>query len=261
MVFVLFVWFLCNCFTEMINFRAADVVLFNSQFNRDSFLKNAGTFLKRMPDCVPTQTLKEIAAKSSVVPLVLDWPTVGIEPTETFDSRGPLLMWNHRWEHDKDPEAFFAALYALKAKGIAFRLSLCGQKFNRIPACFEHALTSLADHIVDPEPFADKADYLARLSETDIVVSTAQHEFFGISVLEATLYGARPVVPDRLVYPELYADDYRYADHNELVQMLMRLCERYRLGNSIRQDRSAAFRPYLEQAGPTFRRLFMSLVR
>jgi hypothetical protein len=42
------------------------------------------------------------------------------------------------------------------------------------------------------------------------VVSTALHEFQGLSVLEASQAGCLPLVPDRLCYPEMYPADCRY---------------------------------------------------
>ena len=47
--------------------------------------------------------------------------------------------------------------------------------------------------------------YLKILSEADIIVSTAIHEFFGISVVEAIAAGAYPLLPKRLAYPEVLA--------------------------------------------------------
>ncbi len=38
------------------------------------------------------------------------------------------------------------------------------------------------------------------------MVSTADHEFFGISVLEAAAFGTFPLLPRHLAYPEVFAE-------------------------------------------------------
>ena len=43
-----------------------------------------------------------------------------------------------------------------------------------------------------------------------MILSTALHEFQGISVLEAVQLGCIPVLPNRLVYPEMFGLDYLY---------------------------------------------------
>ena len=50
------------------------------------------------------------------------------------------------------------------------------------------------------------------LCQGDVVVSTANHEFYGMAVLEAVRAGCRPLVPDRLAYRELFAPEFRYED-------------------------------------------------
>ena len=73
--------------------------------------------------------------------------------------------------------------------------------------------------------FADSRDaYLRLLDLSDVVVSTADHEFFGISVLEATHAGVYPLVPDRLSYPELFPKEFRFTDSDELVSRLRAMC-------------------------------------
>jgi len=54
-------------------------------------------------------------------------------------------------------------------------------------------------------------------------VSTAQHEFFGLAVVEAIAAGAFPVLPNRLVYPERIPEEYRDTclyDEGGLVERL-----------------------------------------
>ena len=41
------------------------------------------------------------------------------------------------------------------------------------------------------------------LATCDIVVSTANQETFGLAILEAVLAGCRPILPNRLSYPEV----------------------------------------------------------
>ena len=64
--------------------------------------------------------------------------------------------------------------------------------------------------------FAPLRDYRRLLLASDIVVSTALQEFFGISVMEAVAAGAFPVLPDRLSYPHLIPQRFHgrvlYAD-------------------------------------------------
>lgn len=39
----------------------------------------------------------------------------------------PRVVWPHRWDHDKDPGAFFSASETLAGEGIAFEVAVAGQ--------------------------------------------------------------------------------------------------------------------------------------
>lgn len=233
-------------FTQLVSALAADLCLFNSAHNRDSFILEGRTLLSRMPDAVPPGWMDRIEECSEVLGVPLDLPDVAppVTAPSPFDrGRGPLILWNHRWEHDKNPEAFFAALYEVADAGVPFRLAVCGQRFSRVPPIFEQAQSRLADRIVHFGTLPDAAAVRELASRADIAVSTAHHEFFGIAMLEATHFGAYPLVPDRLAYPEIFAAEHRYADHR-LVARLTDLCRRFVAGESLRADRRETTRPF-----------------
>lgn len=200
---------------------AADEVVFNSVYNRDSFVDGARAFLKKMPENLPAaarlETLRNNAhilpvpirpLPASFIPLSYNAPEIN-KPTR--------VIWNHRWEYDKNPQDFFTALYALSDQGIPFELAVMGQQFRQSPKVFEQAKERLDTHIIawgaQPE-----SDYKALLSEGGIVVSTTWHEFQGLAIMEAAQRGVLPLVPDRLCFPELYPPEYRYDGSVEGLQ-------------------------------------------
>jgi glycosyltransferase involved in cell wall biosynthesis len=189
--------------TNITTALAAQGVWFNSTFHKDSFLEAAAGFLQKMPDYQPADTVQRIAEKAKVFP-------PGISDIEMRVARepGPLrILWAARWEHDKRPQDFFEALKILKARGVEFRISVIGQQFRDVPAIFEQARKDFAEHIDRWGYQQSRDEYENALSEADLIVSTAGHEFFGLSVVEAVAAGAYPVLPNRLAYPEVLALD------------------------------------------------------
>jgi glycosyltransferase involved in cell wall biosynthesis len=185
--------------TNMTSALAAKSVWFNSVFHRDSFLDALEVFLRRMPDCQPTEAAACIRRKAIVHP-----PGVGEICRRGDRKAGPVrILWAARWEHDKDPESFFEALKILKSRGVKFRASVIGEQFREAPEVFRWGREYFAEHIDRWGYQQDKAQYEEALAQTDIFVSTAKHEFFGISAVEACLAGAYPLLPKRLAYPEI----------------------------------------------------------
>ncbi|MBN1343115.1 MAG: DUF3524 domain-containing protein [Phycisphaerae bacterium] len=216
--------------TNMTTALAATAVWFNSAFHRDSFLDALPGFLKRMPDHQPFDAADRIRTKSAVQP-----QGINRFPPRGPRSAGPIrLLWAARWEHDKDPDTFFDALDRLKSRGVDFRVSVIGEQFRQSPPVFDEAGKLFHDHIDRWGYQETRDDYQAALAEADIIVSTAVHEFFGISVVEAIAAGAYPLLPRRLAYPEILGsrevdrtDGFFYeAGAAALADTLARLAER-----------------------------------
>ncbi|MEM6990545.1 MAG: DUF3524 domain-containing protein [Myxococcota bacterium] len=248
--------------TQMVSALAATRCVFNSAFNRDSFLEAGAALLRRMPDAIPPGWIEAIAARSEVLGVPVSVADVAPPAGPAPAASGPLILWSHRWEHDKNPEAFFDALRHLDAAGVPFRVAVCGQRFRRVPEVFALARAQLGERIEHWGYLDTREDYVALLQRCDIAISTARHEFFGLAMLEATHHGARPLVPDRLAYPELFGPEYRYADDAALPRALEALCRTHLGGTSLRADRRSLTRPFLAAAlGPRYRELLTRVRR
>ena len=197
----------------------ADEVWFNSQFHLDSVFEALPKFLKHFPDHRHSGLVEGVTSKSTVMPVGVDleWAVQ--------DEKGepPLIVWNQRWEYDKDPVRLFGALNRLADDGLAFRLALCGENFRNVPTEFDDAKTRLGGHIVH-YGFAEIDTYRQLLLDASVVVSTAKHEFFGVAAVEAMAAGAVPVFPKSLSYPELIPvgvhNNTLYSSDNELDLLL-----------------------------------------
>jgi len=206
---------------------AADRLLFNSCFNRDSFLSGLKGIARRLPDGFPANLKARLKDNSSVLPVAVDPIAVdrpfAIDQEQRLgpDSPPPLILWNHRWEHDKQPERFAQAIIELDRRGKTFRLALLGPRARSGHPALEQLRNTVGPRIA-VNGFLTRSDYEKWLQRTDIVVSTAAHEFQGISLLEAVSAGAWPLVPDRLCYPEQYPAACRY-DPDSATDLIDRL--------------------------------------
>jgi glycosyltransferase involved in cell wall biosynthesis len=131
----------------------------------------------------------------------------------------PVIVWNHRWEHDKNPDQFFEALLKLEEKRHDFHLILLGQSFQSCPKCFKTAKQHFGKKVLHYGFAESYSQYISLLKQGDIVVSTALHEFYGIAILEAVRSGCFPVLPEKLSYPEIFDGRYLYKE-NGLIKIL-----------------------------------------
>ncbi|ADD68796.1 glycosyl transferase group 1 [Denitrovibrio acetiphilus DSM 12809] len=188
------------------NALAADHVVFNTDYNRQTFLHGARKLLRKMPDHVPSGLTEIIKNKSRVL-------SVPINPLRKYQYRHdkPSILWNHRWEYDKAPERFYMALCKLREMTGDFRLNLAGQFFRDVPESFIAIKEEFKEHTDHCGYLETREEYENVMSESSVVVSTSLHDFQGLSVMEAADAGCTPVLPDRVSYPELFPAGCLYA--------------------------------------------------
>jgi glycosyltransferase involved in cell wall biosynthesis len=217
---------------------AADLVCFNSDFHRRAFLAELPGLPGRYHDHRELDLVDAIAAKSVVLPPGIELARLDIPENQepraenqpdavgsqfsVLGSRPPVILWNSRWEYDKGPSTFFAALRELADRGVDFRVIVAGEHVDPREPNFLAAREWLGARALGWGYAPDRTTYRAWLHQADVVVSCAIQEFFGISVLEAMYCGCVPVLPARLSYPELlpaehhadclYRDDASLAD-------------------------------------------------
>ncbi len=181
---------------------AADAVFFNSAFHQRDFLDEVPRLLKHYRDFNELETVEAIRRKSQVLPIGMDLAALdayGPKPP----SEEPIILWNHRWDYDKNPVAFFNALYRLAEEGQRFQVIVTGQNSRQRAEEFEQARERLGERIVHFGYAEDRAEYARLLWRATIAVSTAWQDFFGVSMCEAMYCGCLPLLPRRLNYPDL----------------------------------------------------------
>lgn len=204
----------------------ADRIFFNSKYHLNSFIDSLPQFLKQFPDYPSLETIDMIRAKAQVLPLGLDLKAFDMHRIDQ-KNEVPIILWNHRWEYDKNPESFYKALCDLRESGLTFQLVILGESYAASPPVFQEIKETFSEcilHFGYAETFADYAGWLWR---SDILLVTSKQDFFGGSVVEAIYCGCVPLLPNRLAYPEHIPEElqskYLYTDHEDLVVKLNRL--------------------------------------
>ncbi|MEM8735925.1 MAG: DUF3524 domain-containing protein [Planctomycetota bacterium] len=250
-------------YSNLLTWLSADAAWFNSAYHLDDFYGAARDWLRRMPDYRHQDELEAAYARSCVLPPGISPPisiesrsgssTPDLESSDLLESttnsgadRALVVGWVSRWEHDKRPDVFCRAVDALLQHDDQVELILLGQQFSRRPPELERLLQDHGNRIRHSGHAEDRQRYWELLSEIDLVVSTAVHEFFGIGILEAVSAGATPLLPCELAYPEVFNlqnrnDRKPWFYHGELTAMeLANAVERVRSGSRLQEQASSS---------------------
>ncbi len=204
----------------------ANRVFFNSNYHYNSFLAELPSFLRAFPDYQNVETMEAISAKCTTLPLALDLKKLqDHKPDNVEKTKRAMVLWNHRWEYDKNPDAFFKALFEIHERGIDFNLCVLGESFAKYPPIFDEAKAVLADKIIHWGFAQSFEEYCQWLWKADVLPVTSVQDFFGGSVIEAMYCNTVPFLPKRLAYLEHIPSRFHstfYYDDIDFVNKLQR---------------------------------------
>ncbi len=205
---------------------AADHVFVNSAFHRDALFAALPDLLGHPPDRRHDHLLDGVRRRTTLLPVGVD--VVTVEGHHETDGGAPIVLWSHRWDHDKAPELFFRALRRLDHEGLEFRVALAGANARVDPREFIEAEERFGSRLVHAGHLP-RDEYVELLSRSSVVVSTAVHEFFGVAMVEAMAAGAVPLLPRALSYPEIVPDRFHdavlYDAYGDMVRRLRAVLE------------------------------------
>lgn len=218
----------------------ADRVFFNSSFHMEEFYKELYPFLKGFPDHNELGTIEQLQQKSEVLHLGMDLAKFDKVNSMHTHPGPPVILWNHRWEYDKNPTDFFKALSIIQQKGIDFHLIVLGENFTQQPVEFEKAKKEFADRILHFGYAEDFNTYASLLSIADVIPVTSNQDFFGGSVVEAMYNNVHPLLPNRLAFPghvpAEHVSGILYEDLDGLVDKLSQFLINYPSGTLCTKD-------------------------
>ncbi|WP_432798460.1 tRNA-queuosine alpha-mannosyltransferase domain-containing protein [Poriferisphaera sp. WC338] len=227
-------------------------VIFNTDYNRQSMLNGFATAERKLPGKELQFAEEVIAKRSEVIGVGID--TTGLrkkaQKYREFQGNHPTLriVWAGRWEHDKQPELLADALKRLDEIGTDFELSVIGERFKDEPCVFAAIKQQHGDRIKYWGYQTSREAYEDALCQADVMISTAGHEFQGLSVLEGAAAGCALVLPKALAYPEVFAHEpnkvswYLENDVEAIVIQLCRLAEMKTQGHVLPKVVESAMR-------------------
>ena len=180
-------------------FHASDYNYFGTEFHRQMFLKNLKIQKKYHKKAIRSGQPYREVAQACMTRF-------------DYEKKDNIVVFPHRLSDEKQPEIFRDLVQAL-------------------PNEWGYVLTH--------DDNFTKEEFYNVLGQSKMVFSSALHENFGTGMMEGTLCGCIPVVPDRASYGEIYQDMFRYPSDwtkdwdsylvhkDELVAFMSNLMESY----------------------------------
>lgn len=139
-------------FINLTSALAADRLFFNSKYHLESFLGALPEFCRQFPPPSIQPEAETLRDKSAVLPPGIDLKSLDHPVPEK--RLNPVILWNHRWEYDKGPEAFLRPYFNWTAKAwisnslYSVRLTGSRPRFSLMPA--QSSLTKFSTGALPP---------------------------------------------------------------------------------------------------------------
>ncbi len=191
------------CYINYLSALVADELWFSSQFHYDEFFSALPVFLKKYSERRYLGLNEQLQAKSRVVYPGIELHKLNIQSVEKSAKRAPVIVWNQRWEYDRNPQMFNRIINRLDDADTDFDLILAGDQLQTESPELRQMRDRYGDRILHYGFVSDTKKYAELLHSGDIVISTSRYEFFCTALMEAVYCGCHPMVPNALTYPEL----------------------------------------------------------
>lgn len=221
----------------------ADKIVFNTTFNKSTFINGARNLFNILPDKFPPSIIEKLES-AVVVPVPIEIPqTQAMTP---ITSELLEVVWNHRWEYDKGPELLLAIIELVIKQNLPIRFHVVGENFRQQPPAFDQIKSLLSEytHSLAIEAGAygfirEEREYYDLLARCDVILSTAMHDFQGLALQEACLADCTPLAPNDLAYPEYLPTDFLYDNELTTVDTAQLIVQRLKHLLALKKDGSA----------------------
>ncbi|MBT2282936.1 glycosyltransferase [Paenibacillus polymyxa] len=167
---------------ELAWFTGIDIIFVATEFHKQLLISNSGEF-----------DIKKI--------FVTGLPFYSKSLSEKYttnNTKENIIIFPHRLDSEKNPNKFDAL----------------AERFSQTHPDWKFVKTL--------EVTSSREAYFKLLEKSKFMISFAEQESFGYSTLEAMALGVRPIVPNKLSYPETVPEQYRYTDENEVDALIIK---------------------------------------
>ncbi|XP_042298167.1 glycosyltransferase-like domain-containing protein 1 isoform X5 [Sceloporus undulatus] len=232
-------------YNQILSCLVADIVVFNSTYNMESFLTSIGTFMKRIPDHRPKHLEKLIRPKCQVLYFPIRFPDVSRfmpEYKQIHFEKAAHSNQNRNTSHCVDLP------FQEKNIGTSGLIMISNSDHgpgngdtqtefcSLLPERSHDPLTTL-DNLDKPTP--SKCTNICEEENSQHMSSTfcsiagrleyeqkCLHIVWPHRWIEAVYCGCYPLCPKALVYPEIFPAEYLYSTPEQLFKRLQKFCKR-----------------------------------